>query len=290
MHLARGFHPRKAADKLAEDFRRVLRVGNYWYWLEASELANGIDIASLVCPLRYDVVVRRDFLSFYAAHEDLYSSDFDAFANLVRQSSYYTWYARSDTVRSRPHLLDDPDGLWLRFVDKIHRVIDLYRSMMKAGYDERHPIVLKTAENLIPPTADRRAPPTGKFISDRYFMADGCHRLAFLMMMGHTVLPAEYFRVKCFREFSPFDSTSLLAPSLPLGASQYFTFLSSRYCHPLVFEDRESFLGYVAEHSPELLQEVLSFIRVDGFDPEVPSRETESAESVPSSGEEQSDH
>lgn len=266
LQILRGLRPRKALDTLAEHAKRSMRVGNYWYWLEAPELENGVHIASLICPLRYDVIVRRDFLSFYAAHQDLYSSDFDAFAKLVGQSSYYTWYVRSDTIRSRPHLLDDPDDLWIRFVNKIRKTVDLYTSMMKNGFDERYPIILKTAEHLLPPTADRRVPPTGKKVSDRYFMADGCHRLAFMMTRGYDVLPAEYFRVKCFREFSPFDSTSLLARSLPITPSEYFTFLSSRYCRPFISESRESFLRYIREHQPELVDELLSIIRLDGFD------------------------
>jgi hypothetical protein len=103
-------------------------------------------------------------------------------------------------------------------------------------------------------------------VSDRYFMADGCHRLAFLMARGYTVLPTEYFRVKCFREFSPFDSTSLLARSLPITPSEYFAFLSRRYCRPFVFENRDDFLKYIRAHRPELVDELVSIIRVDGFD------------------------
>lgn len=267
LQLLRGFHPRKALDRLAGDVKRTMRVGNYWYWLEVPELGEGIEIAKLICPLRYDVVVRRNFFSFYDAHRDLYRSDFDAFAELVRQSSYYTWFAASEAIRCRPYLLDDHDRLWTQFVNQIRKAVVLYEGMENCGFDEQAPIVLKTAEQLLPPTADRLAPPTGKLVSDRYFLADGCHRLAWLMSRGYTVLPAGFFRVKCFREFSPFDSTSLLAPGLPITASEYFAFLSSRYCHPSIFEDREGFLGYVAKHWPELLDEVLSLIRVDGFEP-----------------------
>jgi hypothetical protein len=264
--LLQGFHPREALDRLAEDVKRTIRVGNYWYWLEVPELSEGIEIANLICPLRYDVVVRRDFYSLYGANRDLYRSDFDSFVELARQSSYYTWFAASETVRCRPYLTDDPDRLWTQFVNKIRNAVRLHESMETRGFDEQDPIVLKTAENLLPPTADRSAPPTGKLVSDRYFLADGCHRLAWLMSRGYTVLPAAYFRIRCFREFSPFDSTSLLAPSLPITASEYFAYLSGRYCHPFIFEDRKGFLGHMAKHRPDSLDEVLSLIRVDGFD------------------------
>lgn len=249
-----------------DHFKRTLRVGDYWYWLEVPELEGGIDIAALVCPLRYDVLVRRDFLSFYAAHRDLYMSDFDAFVNLARQTSYYIWFTKSEVVRSYPHLMGNKEGLWTVFVERIRRASALYEIMMDRGFDTRFPITLRTAERLLPPTADRSSPPTGKHVSARYFQAVGCHRLAMLMHMGYTVLPAGYFRVQCFREFSPFDSTSLLARSLPIEPPEYFAFLSTYYCAPLVLQDKEDFLKYVRENRPEFLQEVLSLIHVDGFD------------------------
>jgi hypothetical protein len=87
--------------------------------------------------------------------------------------------------------------------------------------------------------------------------------------MGYTRLPSGYFRIQCFKEFSPFDSTSLLARSLPIEPSAYFAFLSSRYCYPFVFEHKGDFLGYISEHKPDTLEEVMSAIRVDGFDTEM---------------------
>jgi hypothetical protein len=264
--LLLGFHPRKVLDKLAEDVRRTVRVGNYWYWLEVPELGEGIEIARLICPLRYDVVVRRDFYSFYEANRDRYRSDFDGFVEVVKQSSYYTWFAASEAVRTRPYLLDDHDRLWGQFVNQIRVAAALHESLEKRGFDEQDPIVLRTAEKLLPPTAARLAPPTGKLVSDRYFMADGCHRLAWLMSKGYTVLPSAFFRIQCFREFSPFDSTSLLARSLPIAPSEYYAFLSSRYCRPFVFEDRDGFLEHIRQHRPDVLDEVLSVMRVDGFE------------------------
>lgn len=249
-----------------EHFKRTLRVGDYWYWLHVPELEGGIDIAALICPLRYDVLVRRDFFPFYAAHRDLYISNPDAFVNLARQTPYYTWYAKSEAVRCFPHFVGDDNALRPGFVATVHRAAELYESMTDRGFDPRFPVILRTAERLLPPTANRSGPPTGKVVSARYFQADGCHRLAMLMYMGCRVLPAGYFRVQCFREFSPFDSTSLLARSLPIEPSEYFAFLSSYYCAPLVFENREDFLGYVRENKPEALREVLSLIRADGFD------------------------
>lgn len=257
---------RKTWSSVLDNAGRATGVGNYWYWLDTPELAEGIDIASLVCPLRYDVLVRRDFLAFYAAHRDLYIADFDAFVDLAKQGSYYIWYMQSEVVRCKRDLLGNEESLEAGFVDRIRAAAALYEAMRERDLVRKFPIILKTAEQLLPPTTDKSGPPTGKVVSARYFLADGCHRLAFLMAMGYTVLPTIYFRVKCFREFSPFDSTSLLVRSLPINQSTYFAFLSSYYCAPFVFEQREAFLRYISEKRPEFWQEVLSVIHVDGFD------------------------
>ncbi len=248
--------------------RRVLRFRNYWYWIEAPELADGIEIATIVCPLRYDVLVRRDFFSFYASHLDLCDADWDAFVDLTRGTSYYTWYLESEAVRTNAHLRSDPGALELDFEKRIRRAITLYESVQKDGFSTRFPITLKTAKRLLPPTTDRGGPPTGKRVGTKYFLADGCHRLALLMALGFHTLPANYFRVKYYQEFSPFDSTSLLARRLLREPSDYFRYLSTYYTAPEVFSNRNDLMNHVERHKPELLDEVESVIRADGFDGE----------------------
>lgn len=257
---------RKTLASALNDIGRAARVGNYWYWLEPAELQDGIEIASIVCPLRYDVLVRRDFLAWYAAHRDLYAASFDDFAAMARRSPYYIWFIGSEAVRCKHELLGDAAALDAAFVDRIRRAARLYESVMRHGFAIEYPVILKTAERLLPPTADRTAPPTGKQIARRYFLADGCHRLALLMTMGYTVLPPGYFRVKRLRAFSPFDSTNLLVRRLPIAPPDYFAFLSSYYCAPHVFEQRGDFIAYIRAYRPELLEEALSVVRADGFD------------------------
>lgn len=256
---------RKTLAAVANRLRRAARIGNFWYWLDVPELANGIEIAALIAPLRYDVLIRRDFLAFYAAHRGLYSADFDAFVQAAKHGSYYRWFMTSEAVRCKRDLLADVDALEREFVDRVRRAAGVYEDLLAHGFRAQSPIILKTAEHLSPPTTDPQGPPSGKQVSARYFLADGCHRLAMLMLLGYTVLPAEYLRVKYFRSFSPFDSTSLLAQSLPLEPEAYFSFLSGRYCAPAVFTRKDQFLDYIRQHKPEYLDEVSSIIRVDGF-------------------------
>ncbi len=246
--------------------RRATHLGNYWNWAEAPELGAEVEIATLVCPLRYDVIVRRNFFAFYAERRELFQCDPAAFLALVRQSPYHTWFTTSELICSLTHLCGDQAAIETAFAERVRRSAALYESMAARGFDSSAPIILKTAAQLLPPTTDRRGPPTGKLVSGRYFLADGCHRLALLMFLGHTVLPAVSFRVKCFKTFSPFDSTSLLARSLPIEPGAYFAFLSSRYCTPRIFENGCELLEYILLERPTYLEEVLSLIWVDGFD------------------------
>lgn len=257
---------RKTLGTVINNVSRATHVGNYWYWIEVPELANGIEIASLVCPLRYDVIVRQAFLSFYAQHRDLYAADLGSFIRRAKHEPYYIWFMQSEAVRCKQGLRGQIEALESEFVQRIHRAATLYESVTAHGFLSDHPIILKTAEHLLPPTADKTAPPTGKYVSAQYFLADGCHRLALLMMLGYTVLPASCFRIKCFRVFSPFDSTSLLVRHLALDPATYFTFLSSYYCTPSKFDRKDDFLAYVRQHKSQYIQEVLSIMRVDGFD------------------------
>lgn len=245
---------------------RATRLGNYWSWAAAPELGAGVEIARLVCPLRYDVIVRRDFFAFYAEHRELFRRDPAASLALARQSPYHIWFTTSELIRSRAHLRGVPAAIEAAFAERVRRSAALYESVAARGFESGAPLILKTAARLLPPTTDRRGPPTGKLVSERYFLADGCHRLALLMFLGHTVLPAGSFRVKRFKTFSPFDSTSLLARSLPIEPGAYFAFLSSRYCAPQIFEDGHELLEYILLERPACLEEIVSLIRVDGFD------------------------
>ncbi|MBI5030575.1 MAG: hypothetical protein HZB51_08605 [Chloroflexi bacterium] len=251
---------------LKNRLQRAVFVGNYWYWVSIPELSDGIDIASIVCPLRYDVLVRRDFFSFYAAHCDLYEADHSAFVACTKETSYYTWYLESESVRTNKHLRGDVDALAENFVERIDRAVALYKNVQREGFSNRFPITLKTAKRILLPTTARESAPTSKHIRSRYFLADGCHRLALLMVLGYQTLPPDFFRVKYLQRFSPFDSTSLLAHRLISDPANYFRFLSSYYTAPFVFTNRNDFLGYIEANKPEWIDEVESVIHADGFD------------------------
>lgn len=251
---------------LLNQLQRTSRVGNYWSWIQVPELSNGIEIAAIICPLRYDVLVRRNFYSFYAAHHDLYESDRNAFVACTKATSYYTWYIESEAVRTNKHLRGNAEALERNFIDRIDRAVTLYKYVQQDGFSARYPITLKTAKHILPPTTDRDGAPTSKRIRTKYFLADGCHRIALLMALGYQTLPPNYFRVKQYQAFSPFDSTILLARRLITDPAEYYGFISSYYTAPTVTTNRNDFLDYIQVHKPEWMDEVVSVIRADGFD------------------------
>ncbi|RPJ62135.1 MAG: hypothetical protein EHM23_04440 [Acidobacteria bacterium] len=246
--------------------KRVLPVLNRQagWWVDPPELRDGIPIGSLVAPLRYDVMLRLEFFKWYQEHRDDYSDLTDLVA-AAQQTSYYSWFVFSDCVRrARGRLLQDESLLRKAFAERVQRSAALFDSVFSSGYRKNTSIILKTGEHLHRPSTYRGCP-SGKLVSGRYFLADGCHRLALLMRLGLTVLPHGYYRVRCFREFSPFDSTALLVRSGTVPTARYFKFLSRRYTVPHIFPDVSSFVDFIRNCRPHLLDEVRSILQVDGY-------------------------
>lgn len=263
--LGRLALPEGALRRLRSGRRTEPWVDHDWRWSSPAELAGGIDIAQLVSPLRYDVLVRRDFLGDYARGRDAYRDDPARLLERARASDYHTWFIESEAVRTglaRRHERADLEAL---FVERVRRAADLYERLARRDGQLDEPILLKTARTLLPPTTDRLGPPGAKVLERRYFLADGCHRLAVLMLAGRTELRPGEFRVREYRTFSPFDSTSLLVGPLDLPAARYFEFLSLGYTAPQVFSDGRSFLAHLREGRPGSLAEAVAVIRADGY-------------------------
>lgn len=202
--------PGRVRNKLAVSLNRLrakLDVGDYWYWLDARDVDEEIDIHSLVFPLRYDILIRKGFFEYYAEHRDMYLEDQATFLQSVKQHPYYEWFCKVLVVRYAPHLQDDPEALQRDFASRVEASTNLYDSMVSHGFDRNSPIIPYTGQLILP--AD-----SGRETGTKYFMGDGCHRLACLMSMGYTRLPREYVRVKCFKRLVPLDNSRLLADSI----------------------------------------------------------------------------
>lgn len=196
-------------NQVTDSFKRNLRVGEYWYWLKASDIEDGLDIWPLIFPLRYDILVRKAFFDFYEENKDLAKTDFNEFMELARAHQYYDWYRKVLVVRYSPHLLNDENKLNLAYEGRVKQSIKLYDSIRANGFDINYPIIPYTGENVH--QAD-----TGRVVKSQYYMGDGCHRLACLMTLGYKTLPSEYVRVKCFRNLTPLDNTKILSSCLTI--------------------------------------------------------------------------
>ena len=252
----------------ARQFREPAHRRVPWAWDEAPELTDGIAIADLVSPLRYDVIVRRDFFIWYRERADLARTDLRAFIAEARTTSYHRWWMTSETIRCRPELMDRPEELERLFDLRVERSVRLAERVARARHADEHPIVLKTADRLLAPTTLRDGPPSGKPLpSQRYFLADGCHRVALMLADGVSRIEPGQFRIKRYLEFSPFDSTSVLVPGLPVDPETYARFLGWHYGQDANIHDVASLVRWVQKHDAERWPELEAMLAVDGMAP-----------------------
>jgi hypothetical protein len=244
----------KVVEPVRKGIRRLpwrRRYSRDWVWLDQSQIAEELDITELVSPLRYDIVIREEFLSLYLSNQDLYHSDFDCFFEFAIQHPYFVCFQKME-----PQLMGDEMALRAGFMDGIKRFIGLYEDITRRGFDTTTPIVPKTGQRILPTKQ-------GKRVSGKFFMGNGCHRLACLKVLGYRKLPVDYIRVQCYRTLAPRDGTVELVHSVPIDPEKYFAFLSSRYSAPHCFERGEELIEYLEGEKPHLLDEVLSVIRGD---------------------------
>jgi hypothetical protein len=223
-------------------------------FVAGEEFGEEIRIDSLICPLRYDIIVRADFLAYYEQHRDVYAHDFKAFlAHPVAGAYFTTWF--SDASRSRPQLARDRVAVQKEYESRVHRAVRLFDSLHSSGFDSRHPIELRSASTI---HHER-----GKHIRRRFYAGDGCHRLAFLLSQGIKSLAPSQYRVLMFDEFRPRDNTYLLLGKVLRDEAQYCRFISKYYCDGKEIDQPDSILEHVMGNCPSLLDEVSSVMRED---------------------------
>ena len=211
-----------------------------------------LDLDALVSPLRYDVVVREDFITSLRSSWDRYDDDFEGFLSSALTSDYFRWF-RSIAVQHVGVQSRDPQVLERAFRRRVRRTARLVRAFDENGYDPSFPVVVRAATSR--PTA------TGKELGERSYPLDGCHRLALLRLSGVKELPALYYRsVETLQP--PLDNTLPLIGALPLDPSRYYRFVSTGYgVEPA--STRAELLRRVAEEHPEALAELQRVLAVD---------------------------
>ncbi len=220
--------------------------------LEGREIGEDIRILSLACPLRYDLLVRRDFYTCYCNHADLFASDFESFLQRPAVEDYYTFFRNARVQRYRPELYNAHDRLREMFGDLVRRSVALYRSISTEGFDASRPIPLQTGRVV------RHEHDVA--VDARYYAGDGCHRIACLWTLGFERLPKEYYQVKVYRVCRPLDVTAQLIGRLPNGLERYWRYLAAYYCDGEDLHGASAIREYVMGHNPSKMAEVQSVI------------------------------
>lgn len=187
---------------------------------ESRRLASGQTflIDELISPLRLDVLVRANFFSFIRRHRELIAQDWDGFIWLARQEPYHVWY-NEIVLADFDHDRRAGDPF---FQQRVRRAISLLESWEEHGFKQRWPIQLWRTERPRPTRS-------GKLVSREYFLGDGCHRLALLMLHNVTELTEAQIRIVPRLKLSPRDNTSILLSKLRISEADYLSFLARGY-------------------------------------------------------------
>ena len=211
-----------------------------------------IPVASLISPLRYDVMVRAEFFDFIERSRDVWSRDVNKFIDLSKQTSYYIWF-RNVAVHHIHNGIVDENTINRSFALRVHKTLELFRRYEASGFDERWPITVNKASQL--------QTEAGKNLTPRFQPTDGCHRLALLWRNGVTVLSPQQYHVKPAPQWA-IDNTASLIGVLALGANAYCEFIAHGYGvsvanHPTPLEELKDLL------SPSQYSEALKIIAID---------------------------
>lgn len=219
------------------------------------EIGEAIDIDRLICPLRYDVCVRIEFIRLLRDQSVLYSQDLGAFLERPQSRAYFIWFREVVCARYRPRIYRDEQLLKQAFVERVHETARLWAAIEQEGYDPSTPIRLRSGRSI--------RTVNGKAMTTPYFAGDGCHRMACLYLIGQTRLEPEQYEVQIDRVFEPLDNTAILARHIPLDRATYLNFISAFYCDGLELDDPDRIVQHVASHKPDLLPELKSVLAFD---------------------------
>jgi hypothetical protein len=220
-----------------------------------TKIGESIDIGRLICPLRFDLCVRIDFIRLLRDEWSLYADDLSRFLDRPESKAYYVWFKEVRCARYSPELYRNDQLLLPAFIRRVHETARIWRSIERDGYDRSTPIRLESGRSI--------GSVNGKTISFPYFAGDGCHRMASLYLNGQTRLEPEDYEVHFRRAFEPLDITTILLKHLPLDRTTYLNFISRFYCNGLRLDSADRILQQVARERADLLPELKSVLAFD---------------------------
>ncbi len=204
---------------------------------------DAIDILRLISPLRYDVMIRAQFLAELRNRK--VSEPPTELPDFALDHPYFTWFKHVESARFFPKLLDDPDHLLERYRARVSRAVATLRSFESVGFDPRHPVTMSE-------TPGGAVTDSGTAVSNTLHIRDGCHRLALLLINGLRVEP-EMYR-SGLRRGPVLDNTALLLRHMDIPDDDYARFLSRGFS-PREYSSVSDLRDMVAGETPERLTE-----------------------------------
>jgi hypothetical protein len=202
-----------------------------------------IEILRLISPLRYDVLIRAQFL------EELRLRDIRQPLTVLPEFAvdhpYFTWFKHVESARFFPELLDDPERLLRRYLARVGRAVATLRSYERSGFDLRHPVTVSV-------TPGGAATESGTEVSSTFHIKDGCHRLALLLISGRQLEPEMYRSSR--RHGRLLDNTALLLRHMDIPDGDYARFLSRGFV-PREYSSLTDLRCAVTTESPSRLSE-----------------------------------
>lgn len=235
---------------VAATVHRAARRGLTWRPKQLG--AEPIDIARLISPLRYDVVVRAQFYSFLEQHEHLPGP---ALVEAARHEPYRVWFEQVAVPRFRPWTTARPGELEQGFDERVLRSLQMLRSYRVSGFDERRPITLRWVRGVA-------RTDTGVVVSARLHLGDGGHRLALLLRAGGTLHPGQ-FRVDPRRQPAVLDNTVILARALDLTEADYARFIGRAFTDE-GFDTVAGLQSHLANTDPKRVGELERVLQAHG--------------------------
>ncbi|HWN18407.1 MAG TPA: hypothetical protein VNO19_05770 [Gemmatimonadales bacterium] len=238
-------------------FARVqARVARYLQEIvPGTEIGQAIDIERLICPLRYDLWVRIEFVRLLRDQWALYTGDLDAFLNRPESRAYQVWFRDIRCALYRPEIHRDAELLRSEFIKRVHETATLWRSIDRNGYDRSTPIRLGSGKSI--------RTVNGKAINSTYFAGDGCHRMSCLYVTGQTWLQPADYEVQVRQALEPLDITAMLIQQHQLDRTVYLRFLSRFYGDGSQVDSADQIVQHVTAKKPELLPELESVLAFD---------------------------
>lgn len=244
---------RHPEELIREAWRRIDRLSDDV--VPGAKLGSVIDLNRIICPLRYDICIRIEFIRLLRDEWTLYEEDFDLFRTRPAAKAYFVWFRDVRCATYQPKLLHNAARLEAGFMRRVRQTARLWRSMESNGFDTSRPIRLGGGR-LVQEV-------NGKAINGTLFAGDGCHRIACLYLLGWRRLEPIHYEVAVQYCFKPFDNTATLIKSNALDLTAYLRYISKFYCDGLEVDSVDTIRQHVYVRKTELLPELESVLAYD---------------------------